>query len=122
LAITPKTIYLAIAVFLVGAGALMYRNTHPDLGYYSLPTTPTANIQAPITQQLLVQISGEVQNPGMYRVPEGTRVYELIQIAGGANPGADLDKLKLPSLLKDGQKIKVSPKKKSKPKKRTSSQ
>ncbi len=44
-------------------------------------------------------------HPGVYQLKEGTRVMELIQMAGGAYPNADLDKLKLASRLKEGQHI-----------------
>ena len=56
---------------------------------------------------LVVQIEGGVHRPGVYRVPEGTRVYELIERAGGAKEGADLSGLNLAASLYDGQKITI---------------
>lgn len=61
--------------------------------------------KAPVV--LVVQIEGGVYRPGVYRVPEGTRVYELIERAGGAKEGADLSGLNLAAPLYDGQKITI---------------
>lgn len=54
---------------------------------------------------LIVQIAGQVENPGVYRVTEGTRVFELIELAGGAKEAAYLENLNLASPLYDGQKV-----------------
>jgi competence protein ComEA len=61
--------------------------------------------KAPVV--FVVQIEGGVHRPGVYRVPEGTRVYELIERAGGIKEGADLSGLNLAAPLYDGQKIAI---------------
>lgn len=55
----------------------------------------------------LVQIEGAVRNPGVYEVPEGTRLFELLERAGGARDNADLRGLNLVAPLYDGQKITI---------------
>ncbi|MEN3202995.1 MAG: ComEA family DNA-binding protein [Atribacterota bacterium] len=55
----------------------------------------------------VVQIEGAVRNPGVYKVPEGTRLFELIEYAGGAQDNANLQGLNLAAFLYDGQKITV---------------
>lgn len=58
---------------------------------------------------IVVHIAGEVLNPGVYSLPFGSRVNELIQKAGGFSKEADyefIDKIiNLAQVLKDGQKI-----------------
>lgn len=54
-----------------------------------------------------VYICGYVVKPGVYTCKEGTRVYELIQMAGGFHKEADKNYLNLVSLVTDGQKIYV---------------
>lgn len=54
---------------------------------------------------LIVQIEGAVEHPGVYEVPEGTRLFELLERAGGAKADADLRGLNLAAPLYDGQKI-----------------
>lgn len=55
----------------------------------------------------VVQIEGAVRNPGVYKVPEGTRLFELIEYAGGAQDNANLQGLNLAAFLYDGQKVTV---------------
>ncbi|MGM0471872.1 MAG: helix-hairpin-helix domain-containing protein [Bacillota bacterium] len=56
-------------------------------------------------KQILVQIGGAVNRPGVYRLSTGARVFELIERAQGATNQADLDQLNLVDQLRDGEKI-----------------
>jgi competence protein ComEA len=56
---------------------------------------------------VVVHIAGSVLRPGVVKLPAGSRVHEAIAAAGGAGPGADLDRLNLATVLVDGQKIHV---------------
>lgn len=56
---------------------------------------------------ITVYISGAVAIPGVYTLPEGSRVGAAISAAGGLIPGADGDSLNLAALLEDGQQIEV---------------
>lgn len=52
-----------------------------------------------------VYVVGAVYKPGVIEVEEGTRLYQVIQKAGGALETADLSKINLASIVKDEQKI-----------------
>lgn len=52
-----------------------------------------------------VYVVGAVYKPGVVEVEEGTRLYQVIQKAGGALEMADLSKINLASIVKDEQKI-----------------
>ena len=57
---------------------------------------------------LLVEVSGAVTRPGMYRVAKGERVSSAIAAAGGLAPDADPDRLpNMAARLKDGQQVAV---------------
>lgn len=56
---------------------------------------------------VVVHVAGAVTSPGVVRLPAGSRVHEAITAAGGAVPGADLDRLNLAVMVEDGQKIHV---------------
>ena len=56
---------------------------------------------------IYVHIEGAVNSPGIKEVEYGTRLFELIEIAGGELEEADLSKINLASILKDEQKIYV---------------
>jgi competence protein ComEA len=57
--------------------------------------------------EIVLDISGAVASPGVYHLPEGSRLYELIDAAGGLLDDADLKELNRAALLVDGQKIYV---------------
>lgn len=54
-----------------------------------------------------VYVTGEIVNPGVYYLNEGSRLYELIDIAGGLSDTADINKLNLAQSLKDSDKIDI---------------
>jgi competence protein ComEA len=56
---------------------------------------------------VLVHVAGAVVRPGLVRVATGARVADAIAAAGGAVPGADLDRLNLAAKVADGQRILV---------------
>lgn len=58
---------------------------------------------APIT----VYVSGAVAKPGIYQVPSGVRVAEVLALAGGAGEEADLQRVNLAQKAKDGLHIRV---------------
>lgn len=55
-----------------------------------------------------VHIRGEVRNPGVYRVPEGTRLAELIGYAGGLTADAVTDDVNLAVEISDGDEVVIS--------------
>lgn len=58
---------------------------------------------APVT----FQVSGEVLNPGVYTLDGEPRVDDAIDAAGGFTPDADIEKLNLAILVRDGAKVVV---------------
>ena len=56
-------------------------------------------------QVLFVDIGGAVENPGVYEVAKDTRLFEVIEMAGGLTEDADADRVNRASFVEDGQKI-----------------
>lgn len=56
---------------------------------------------------IMVHICGMVNKPGVYEVSEGSRVYEVVEQAGGFAPEAAEDYLNLAEAVVDGQKLVV---------------
>ena len=54
---------------------------------------------------ITVDITGEVANPNVYGLAEGSRVKDLIEAAGGLTENADISKINRARPLKDGEKI-----------------
>ncbi len=63
--------------------------------------------QAPGTPTLLVHVVGEVREPGVVRLPPGSRVGDAIEAAGGAKRTADLAALNLAAPVTDGEQVRV---------------
>ena len=57
---------------------------------------------------MYVDISGEVITPGVYKVNDGTRLFQVIEMAGGLTENADVNSLNRAEIVYDGQKIIVS--------------
>jgi competence protein ComEA len=68
----------------------------------TLPSPP-----AVATAEVVVQVAGAVNQPGVYHLADGSRVTDLIAAAGGPAADADLQAMALASLLTDGQRVQV---------------
>lgn len=58
-------------------------------------------------KDISVHIKGAVKNPGDYQVPYGSKVQDLIVVAGGCLDGADTSGLALNKTLRQNQTIKI---------------
>jgi competence protein ComEA len=71
------------------------------------PVASAAPPAAPSTLVIVVQAAGAVARPGVYRLPPGARVDDLVRAAGGLAPDADGDRVNLAAVLSDGQRVYV---------------
>ena len=63
--------------------------------------------QTKIDNRWVLYVTGSVKTPGVYRLPEGARVYELVDAAGGLTKVADAVAINMASLLQDGDHLHV---------------
>ena len=56
---------------------------------------------------VVVDVTGAVRRPGVYRLPAGSRVEDAVARAGGAEGGAVLEAINLAARLADGQQVVV---------------
>ncbi|MBO4679569.1 MAG: helix-hairpin-helix domain-containing protein [Lachnospiraceae bacterium] len=54
-----------------------------------------------------VYVAGCVANPGVYIMPEGSRVYDAINAAGGVTEEGDESRMNLVNIIHDGDRITV---------------
>ena len=64
--------------------------------------------QSDINYEIVVEIKGEVKNPNIYRLPQGSRISDLISVAGGFTSLADNKNVNLAALLEDGMIILIN--------------
>lgn len=62
---------------------------------------PVTNTDTEIIEYIYVDLKGEVILPGVYKITTTTRLYQLIEMAGGMTKDADPLKINLSVLLKD---------------------
>jgi competence protein ComEA len=94
---------LALLAVLSLAGRLAFKNESqaPAAAPVSLRAKP-----AP-ARKVVVHVVGQVFKPGLYSLPEGSRVDDAISTAGGPKPKAALELVNLAAPVADGQQIVV---------------
>lgn len=58
-----------------------------------------------LPREIFVHVCGEVKNPGVYSMEEGSRIYEALERAGGFTDRAATDFLNMAQMLEDGMKL-----------------
>lgn len=56
-------------------------------------------------QPIMVYVLGAVENPGVYQLPQGSRVQDVVLHAGGLSLNADPAGINLAERIRDGQQI-----------------
>ncbi|WP_459549769.1 helix-hairpin-helix domain-containing protein [Nocardia sp. X0981] len=74
-------------------------------GEAAVPADPVPAPAPPA--ELVVSVVGLVRNPGLVRLPPGSRVADAITAAGGTTAGADPTGLNLAQRLADGDQVRV---------------
>ena len=66
----------------------------------------STNLNSKETEEtVVVHVIGEVNNPGVVTLPEGSRIIDAINMAGGKTEEADLSKINLAYIVEDGTQI-----------------
>ena len=109
-----RTLLLGLAAILLLAAAVTFVR---DRGGDARPPVPVpvaaaaadgAGGVAPASEDpLVVYVTGAVRKPGVYQLPDGKRIIDAIEKAGGVTPKADAVTVNLAALLIDGEQILV---------------
>jgi len=68
-----------------------------------------ASGEQPIAEQknIVVYVAGEVLRPGVYSLPEGSRINDALQLAGGPTESANMLAINLAAAVSDGMQITI---------------
>lgn len=64
-----------------------------------------ANAAADMDRQICVHVCGQVCQPGVVMLPEGSRAWEAVEAAGGLSGDAEESAVNLASVLRDGERL-----------------
>ena len=104
---------LILGIILVIAGIGMnFKNSFWEKAEVKLTTkkiSPTGVVDVEVSNKVMIDVAGEVINPGVYELNEGSRINDVLVVAGGLSAKADRDwvekNLNKAERVVDGQKI-----------------
>ena len=105
-----RNIIFAVVVIAIVGGVVALLTYHPAPVVITIvPPGPTATALPTATPgPVKVYVTGAVaSNAAVYSLAPGSRISDAIQAAGGARSDADLTRVNLAEVLKDGEQINV---------------
>jgi competence protein ComEA len=105
---------VAVALLLVGARAIRAEGSSGSSYSSSSSSDSSGGSGGGISfspsgqaSDVVVDVTGAVGRPGVYRLPAGSRVTDAVDRAGGASGKAQLEAINLAARLADGQQVVV---------------
>lgn len=93
-------LFVVALIIAFAAGSWITHSAMPAPDASTL-VTPSSSFEEPV----VIQISGQVKHPGIYKLPFNSRVYQAISKAGGLLPDANTEAINLADWVKDGSQI-----------------
>lgn len=104
-----KRALLFIGIVALAFSVLMLLSAQARPAADVIAAAPQSNSEPSLTTALLViDVQGEVVNPGLYEVPLGSRVGDAIKAAGGVRKGVSTSSVNLARFLEDGEQLFVA--------------
>ena len=102
--------YIVILIICIMGFGLWYYASYDKIVYVEnvtdIDTAEEVLTEAVIEEDTITAyITGEVNNPDVYQMPKGTRINELIAMAGGITEEADIESINLAAYVEDAQQI-----------------
>jgi competence protein ComEA len=101
---------IAVALLLVGARAIRAEGGSPADSGYSSSSSSSGEFSVSSGgggPDVVVDVSGAVRRPGVYRLPTGARVIDALKRAGGVARGGAVEAINRAARLADGQQVVV---------------
>jgi len=93
-----------LLVVLVLGGRLLSKPGHASV---PPPIRLAASPRTTVAAEVFVHVVGAVRRPGLYRLPEGSRVADALRRAGGTTRKAQLELVNLAARVADGEQVVV---------------
>lgn len=104
--INKKTVFKIIILAIILISSLIIKCTaKPDTKVIADDNKNKDVKTEKIEDNIVIDISGEIKNPGIYKVKGRVRLYEIIDKAGGLKEEANINSINQARYVKDGEKI-----------------
>jgi len=100
--------YILIILILIlfsGIGYGAYNRFYRPPGTEIIATEPDILFSQFKPKSIIVHLSGAVKREGVFRLKEGARLLDAVELAGGFLPQADISSVNLAQDLKDASKV-----------------
>lgn len=97
---------IGIAILLLGIRALR-GDEEGASAEQRQPTVRLSSAGRADSGDLTIHVAGSVREPGVYRLPDGSRVADAVERAGGPRRSGDANAINLAAPLADGQQVSV---------------
>lgn len=105
-----KYLWIIIIIVFTIVGVIVYNivqnNTEDEYNFEENEVIETI-VKKEEKNKIKIHISGEVLNPGVIEIDEGSRIIDAVNLAGGLTEEADLSKINLAYILEDAMKINI---------------
>ena len=105
--IYKRTAIILAIIALCAAGGTAYGLWQKESGESLTVEKSLEQTETVPAAEIVVYIVGAVKNPGVVHLPADSRVIDAVERCGGTLPNADLERVNMAELLKDGQQITV---------------
>ena len=101
------TAAVALALLLLAVRYILPAGTTTPAAPLPPPPAPGASATGASAARVVVDVVGAVRQPGLYRLPQGSRIADAVAQAGGATGKAELAQVNLAAPLADGEQVVV---------------
>jgi competence protein ComEA len=98
---------VALALLLLAVRYVLPAGTTTPAAPLPPPPAPGASATGASAGRVVVDVVGAVRQPGLYRLPQGSRIADAVARAGGATGKAQLAQVNLAAPLADGEQVVV---------------
>lgn len=104
--IEKKTVIKVILIVILLIGSLVIRSSaNPNKHIEKEVSKSNSEMDEKVEENVVIDISGEVKNPGIYKMKGRVRLYEVIEKAGGLKEEANINSINQARYVNDGEKI-----------------
>ncbi|CAB4926340.1 unannotated protein [freshwater metagenome] len=97
--VQKRALLIISALILIISSLIVVRGSSHEV---VAPPIVAVQISVP---EIIVDVTGAVNKPGVYTLPANSRVIDAVKAAGDSAPGADLSTINLARTLSDGEQV-----------------